>query len=169
MRLSAFLARLQLIPALLALLLAAPALGANDDRPRTTLKGIDRLGVYAQVSPLAESLGLSTSQVQNDVELRLRQSGILVVPIKDIELPWLAVTINATKATGTSAYAYNISVELRQLVSLFRNEFLCHASTWEKSYVVSMVGGQDSSLLRSTLSGLVDMFLNAYLEQNPKP
>lgn len=153
--------------------LAAPAWSLDTPEARSTLKGIKALRV--EIEPLPsdlEKLGLTHDQIQTDVELRLRQSGISVSDPLDTATPLLWVAFNSQHQTDSPVLGFSIKVEFIQFVRLSRNTRIrAPAPTW----TVDGVGTADvspSEATRTEIRGLlrdfVDRFLNAYLEQNPK-
>jgi hypothetical protein len=133
---------------------------------RATLKGVDSVLVAVEdMEPGAERDGLTQSQIQTDVELRLRQSGITVDPTSHYIL---YVNVNTVR-TDDGFYAYNIEVSFAQAVMLLRapETVLNFVPTWG----VGSVGTIRANRLRNVRSRVidhVDKFINAYLEQNPK-
>ena len=133
---------------------------------RATLKGVDSvLVVVEDLEPGAERDGLLQSQLQTDVELRLRRSGITVDPTSSYIL---YVNVNSVRTEG-GLYAYNIEISFAQAVRLLRNpETVLHfIPTWS----VGSVGTIRANRLRNVQSRVieyVDKFITAYLEQNPK-
>jgi hypothetical protein len=121
--------------------------------------------VVATLGPEAEQDGLATSQLQWDVDLRLRQAGIPVVPAAPCVLHVSVTTVRRE----IGLYAYAIEVAFLQPVRLLRNPKSVHhfAVTWSLGEV-GMVGATQLATLRSSVMGLVDQFINAYLEQNPR-
>lgn len=153
--------------------LAAPAWPLDTPEARSTLKGIKAMRV--EIEPLPsdlERLGLTHDQIQTDVELRLRQSGIAVSDPGDTATPLLWVALNSQHQTDSPILGFSIKVEFIQFVRLSRNRNIrAPAPTW----TVDGVGTADvhpSEATRTEIRGLlrdfVDRFLNAYLEQNPK-
>ena len=169
MRLNAFLVFRRIVLTVTLLLLTTPAWGADTPVERNTLKGITEVTV--DVSPIkseAERDGLRRSQVQTDVELRLRHSGIKVVPPSNLAVPCVFVRIHTLTLKEHRAYVYSIQLELYQGVSLQRDPLiLSHTATWSHS-IVGLVGAERVFTVRSDVDNLVDTFINAYLEQNPK-
>ena len=161
------------LTSVLLLSLAAAAWSFDTPAARATLKGIKALRV--QVAPLPpdlQRLGLAWDQLQADVELRLRQSGITVSDPGDTATPLLWVALNSQHQTDSPILGFSIKVEFIQFVRLSRNRNIrAPAPTW----TVDGVGTADvrpSEATRTEIRGLlrdfVDRFLNAYLEQNPK-
>jgi hypothetical protein len=97
----------------------------DNEFTRPTLRGLKEVGVLVEdLGPEIERSGLSITQIQTDVELRLRMAGIKVLSKEEyFETPWspyLYVHVNVFKAEAIRAYVYSISVELEQDVYLAR-------------------------------------------------
>jgi hypothetical protein len=116
-----------------------------------------------QVGTDAQKAGLTISQLQTDVEVQLRKAGITVVPASEGQLH---VSVWDMKRDSDPAIRFHISIEFVQSVKLDRAaNLLVPAVTW------SMNGFAETSDVRQVrliLSDLVNSFINAYLEQNPK-
>lgn len=144
-----------------------------------TLRGLR--GVYVVVETIRadiEDAGLTTEQLQTDVELRLRKVGVRVLSesewLATREKPYLYVNINVFKTDpgGDVYYPYSISVALIQQVYLRRrnsNEqlVLTPATTWNKG-LLGLLGRDKLRSVREDVGELIDMFINAYLAANPK-
>lgn len=167
MQVAAFLARRRIIVACLAVFLATPAWARDTNLDRASLKGLT--AVQVQVTPMdqdAERDGLTRSQLQTDIESRLRQAGIGV----DTSAPArLSLEVLTEKEPRSAIYVFNMTLALLQSVNLERNPVISDpaAATWSVAFggVVSAVY---LSQVRSAVSDLVDRFIAAYLEQNPK-
>ena len=136
---------------------------------RDTLRGITSVPVLIQLDPDASSHGLTSDQLQTDVELRLRKAG-LPVPNALGSGPYLYVEVGLMKGTGELNGAYVVYYE----VSFFQPAFVIPTSvtsvvpTWSYSRL-GVVGGDNlATTSRSTIADLVDKFINAYLSVNPK-
>jgi hypothetical protein len=137
---------------------------------QATLKGITAIRVLVEpLDPEAERDGLTTNQLQTDVELRLQKAGIKVTSSSaETGGPYLYLNVNTYKHPS-GLYAFNISLEFHQRVILERNRNVSvSAPTWSESFV-DLVGAQRLHEVRDKVADQVDMFINAYLEQNPKP
>jgi hypothetical protein len=168
-------ARLALILASVFLLsLAATAWSFDTPAARSTLKGIKALRV--QIAPLPtdlQRLGLAWDQIQADVELRLRQAGIIVSQAEATATPLLWVALNSLPRGDSFFVSFSIKLDLVQFVQLARDMSIgAPAPTWG----VDTVGTGDMhptetnrTAFRDFVRELVDRFINAYLEQNPKP
>jgi hypothetical protein len=156
-----------------AALLLAAACGMTlpawaDDGPgnRATLKGIPAVKVVVAPTILeGEWDRLRTDELETDVERRLREAGIAVLP-SATEV--LYIEVEARKTSGSPRYACSTRVELLQSVSLVREPGLTvFAPTWGLGRVEE-VSAYNLRSLRVTVGELVDSFIQAYREQNPK-
>jgi putative peptidoglycan binding protein len=164
---------------LTGLMLACPAgfqaSGSTDSKyARATLRGLSGVAVIVEsMDPEAERDGLMKSQVQTEVELRLRQAGIRVLSREDRLTtpgkPFLYINIHASKRSDINLYAYYVTVELNQSAWLDRDPAIDvpAATTWSISGGGS-VGGQRLRSVREDVLDYVDRFINAYLAENPE-
>jgi hypothetical protein len=119
------------------------------------------------VDPVLAPYTLSESQIQTDVELRLRKAG---VPLKSkgeyLSYPQFYVTLNAWEDGGL--YFYHIRIRLNEGVDLHRRpNRLTLATTWEDE-VFGTIGQKNLRNLRENIADLVDKFINDYITANPK-
>ncbi|OFV80454.1 MAG: hypothetical protein A2Y78_03875 [Acidobacteria bacterium RBG_13_68_16] len=169
MRLLTFLSRRRIVLTLALLLCTVPVWAGDGPLERASLKGITSLQALIEpVQPDAERDGLPTSQLEADIELRLRRAGIKVVPLAT---EVLHVHVNTVKHPDGLVYAFNVSVVFYQVVVPLRdirNQTSLPAVTWS----VALVGVVPTGKLRDVraeVADLVDQFITAYREQNPKP
>jgi hypothetical protein len=81
---------------------------------------------------------------------------------------FLYVNVYTWKPEVPSLYAYSLRAEFNQGFMLNRNpKIYSIAATWSISSG-GTVGTARVSCIRSAVSELVDRFISAYLEQNPK-
>jgi hypothetical protein len=152
---------------------AVPAWPLDTPEPRATLKGIAAIVVLVEsLKPDAERDGLSRDQLQTDVELRLRKAGIKAVSFGGVESSemLLYLNVNSSKSREVEIYGYSIDLEFLQQVLLARDPRVrTRTATWSTSQT-GIVGSRNLSRgVRDSVADLVDRFINAYLEQNPKP
>ena len=114
-----------------------------------------------QISPKAIEAGLMPEQVNTDVELRLRRSGIKVV---DSAPAYLYVQITALKPGPL--WAYSVRASLHQPAHLDSNGAPCLAETWTGGDVGIVGPDKFVSEVRSDIGDYVDRFINVYLAAN---
>ena len=147
-------------------LLTVPALASDIPNERATLKGLKAVNLTVErIDPEAEKDGLTKSQLQTDVESRLRQAGISVDHLSD---EYLYVDVNTLKGER-GVYSYSVHVEFHQSVMLVRDPKIIYygAATWSVGRM-GTVGSGHLREVREDVAALVDQFINAYLEQNPR-
>ena len=167
MRLLTFLSRRRLALGIVLLLPIATAWGQDSAAQRATLKGVAIVEVVVEaMDPVAEGDGLTRSQLQTDVELRLRQAAITVGPTLTGHL---YVNVDTEKSDHGQTYAYNVSVQYIQQVVLARDpKAPIFAATWETGGV-GMIAASRLREVRQDVANYVDQFVKAYLEQNRRP
>jgi hypothetical protein len=154
---------------IMLLILPGTVWGADADSDRTTLQGIK--GVFVSIKniePEIEKDGLTKSQIQTDVELKLRQSGLKVLSDKELlktpGMPTLNVYPQVFKSSQ-KFYVYKINVRLFQYVYLQRNGQGILAPTWSLGHLGIST---DVNYIRNQTKDYVDKFINAWLSVNQK-
>lgn len=141
---------------------------------RNSLAGLEEIKVIVeQLKPEAKKYGLTTQELQTDVELQLRQYGIRVLsPYEKHETPSyptlslrIAIIINEEIKVAAGA----IDLELSQTVLLRRDttKVFVDAPTWQQ-IGVWLVGVNNLKDVRKEVKDYVDVFINDYLAANPK-
>jgi len=156
------------------LFLESSILGINGLSNRATLRGLKGVGVLVEKLPAeVEKEGLDRNELQRAVESKLQSAGIRLLT-KEESLrapgePYLYININVNIAkTESDIYPYSIDLLLIQKVSLVRDPKLTsYAITWSTGGVGS-IGKQILSQLRESVEAMVDVFIKAYLAENPK-
>jgi hypothetical protein len=158
--------RRSLVVGISLLLLPASAWGQGSTAQRATLKGINTVEVVVEaIDPAAEQDGLTRSQLQTDVEGRLRQAGIVVGPTLTGHL---YVNVDTVKGEHGHTYAYNVSVQYVQQLALARDPKVpIFAPTWDTGGV-GMIAANRLREVRQEVANYVDQFIKDYLEQNPR-
>ncbi|MFZ5586897.1 MAG: hypothetical protein ACOZHQ_13335 [Thermodesulfobacteriota bacterium] len=147
---------------LTALAVAAPS--PADPGAPPALRGVKAVTVVVTgISPEAERDGLKRSDLQHDVEERLREGGIKVLAASERlqapGQPHLMVRFIDQKRSEMDFYAISIAVHLVQNVRLARdNKVVVPAETWGMTGVIS-VGAQELVSVRNLLLEYVDMFI----------
>ena len=153
---------------LILLLWAGLGQAYDSDVSRQTLKGIS--AVYVVIEEFQPELNryarlqkshLTRSQLQQEVEARLKKAGIAVLTreqwTKTPGMPALYININ-THEYEKYRYAYNIALELQQLVALQTNPAKkALAGTWSLNMTGVVHIGQLSAL-NGNVGELVDRF-----------
>jgi len=143
---------------------------------RDSLVGVE--GMTVLVEPFdseAKAAGLEEILFQNDVDLKLRLAGIKVLSWEEAAatpgVPILFIKIGVLKENiKRSPYAVATHVAFCQDVYLKRNPSItCESAvTWSQAGVLLVSKEVLKSCLREQIKGLTDMFINDYLEANPK-
>ncbi|MBU2495848.1 MAG: hypothetical protein KJ935_05065 [Candidatus Omnitrophica bacterium] len=153
---------------------------ANAAENRIPFHGLKTVAVFVEnIDQEAVKDGLSKEQIKIDVELRLREAGIQVVPVeKSLSLStpsYLYVIVNTVKFSSGLEYVYGTSVQLKQVVVLKRKKpaklpiAYLWATTWEKSEGVEITWVEDLvGNVREHINEKVDAFISDYLAENPK-
>ena len=164
------------IALILSAFLALPVLAEDSEVSRATLAGLQGVSVVVEdlqpnVQKYAAKFDLSGAQIRRDVEQKLREGGIRVVEGNEwLNLPGrpaLCVNVN-THETEKYWYAYDIKIELRQIVSLEANpKVRTLASTWSIS-ITGLANIGNLNLIRQDTGVLVGRFVQAYRAVNKK-
>jgi hypothetical protein len=158
------------------LILPGMVWGFNSETTRKTLQGIKGVNVTVDdINPEIEKDGLTRSQIQTDVELKLRTAGLNILTVEEAlktpGRPWIYVNANIQYFTRgkifRGAYICNLDLKLMQNVYLERNSKLSVASTtWSADGYLGKTPDLDD--IRSKIKDLVDEFISAWLSVNPK-
>jgi hypothetical protein len=151
-------------------LAVAGSYAEDEDVDRDTLRGLSGVHVVIEsVRPEIERAGLTKQQLQTDVELRLRQTGIRVLSKAEraqvLGWPFLYVNVHVLISTGMAIY--NIRVDLKQEAQLSANDSSAVVSTWSTGSLGRTGIANMPTDVRNSLRDRVDEFVNAYLSVNP--
>lgn len=139
-----------------------------------SLAKIDALYVFVQgLTEETKREGLTTEQIQSEVEDKLKQMGIRVVSeeegLKIAGSPVLYVSISVYKRTRTPAFVYHVDVGVLQRVTLVREPRIRPMSiTWNKGQLGYCPSISLAKSLRETVGYLMDRFQEDYRAANPK-
>ncbi len=162
--------------AILLLLTFIPVTAFEEDSPgsRITMSGLQGLRVVVEelqpnLQGYAAKFGLSSAQIKKDVEQRLRENGIRIMEgdewLKIPGRPVLSISVN-THETERYWYAYDITVELRQLAFLEANpKIKTLASTWSLS-ATGLANIGNLQVIRNDVGVLAGKFMAAYKMAN---
>lgn len=139
------------------------------------LKGIDKVIIAVELLGEEEiKMGLTMSRLQTLTELKIRREGIKVTNLKELsdkemlenvnvisKFPFIYVNVNVV------GKAFSINLQVNESVVLCRDKnILCSATTWQR--VGTGTHEDRPEFIISTLSELLDIFLNDYYKANPK-
>jgi len=159
---------------LLGITLRSPLFAINGKSNLATLRGLTGVGILVEkLPPEVEGEGLLRNHLQIEVEFKLRNAGIRIFTQEECRetpgKPYLYLNINVnTLKTESDIYPYSIDIVLMQEVSLLRDpKQTTYAVTWSVSGVGS-IGKGLLSQLRGSVADALDIFIKAYLSENPK-
>jgi hypothetical protein len=139
---------------------------AGDVFERTSLKGLKSVQVVIEeLTPDITKDGLNRDQIKSSVERQLEQAGILVE--QQAENAFYVHLDSAKNETG--AYSYALSLQLVQLVFLFRDPSLL---TWGTTWSLSLIGSvtpENLSEMEPLISRGVTAFVTDYHIANEIP
>lgn len=143
---------------------------ASASRSDDNLKGLDAFRV--EIETLTDDSlahGLTSSQIQTDVELKLRLAGVRVTQ-QVVGVPILYVVVNsveirAGQAVMGSAVAIDVAVLLD--VPTRTGRTLSDAWIWTRGHL-KVIGTDYADAVRGAIKDQIDAFLNSYRKANPK-
>jgi hypothetical protein len=144
--------------------------------PWASLRGLKGVGVVVEeLTPDAKRGGLDEEQLRMGVEWRLRQVGIIVLSGSDLrrvpDAPHLSISVAALQGKGRLAllFVYSAKVELKQSVTLVRDDSLnLSTATWALSGVSMIGSSRFRAGVHERVVSYVDRFIGDYLAVNPK-
>ncbi len=141
---------------------------SQTDAAVKTLKGFDSLKV--EVEPLAPDLikaGITTEQIQTDVETKLRQSGLKIKNANDTTFPYVVLFVSVNSIdNGVGGFAVSINTSLNQQIVLDREKSITSiAGTWESRSIVSVIK-EKVQAIRDFVSIQIGAFINAHRRAN---
>lgn len=134
-------------------------------------RGLNGVGVLVDaVKPEGQKAGLISSEVEAQVERRLREAGVRVLTraeaVETPGMPYLYVYVDTTK-TDAGSYAYVVRVSLNQGVALDRDSAIkVHTETWNSGNV-GAVAAEKLQQVGKAIDAKVDEFITAYHSANP--
>lgn len=124
------------------------------------LKGINAIFVLIEKLPEdAIEIGLTEDRLRTITELRLRKEGIKIE--EDGNIPYLYINVNIVEV------AFNVILSINEWTTLSRNPSIeCYAVTWQSFYTGTHTNKPE--YIVSSISNLLDEFLNDWYKANPK-
>lgn len=159
---------------ILTIVWPASVLADDSELSRSTMSGLSGIHVLVEsiqpnIQKHAQKAELSTVQIKKDAERQLIAAGIMTLSreewLKASGRPVLYININ-THETGKYWYAYDIKMELRQIVSLEINpKIKTLADTWSINITgVANIGNLD--LIKKDADLLLARFIQVYRSMN---
>jgi hypothetical protein len=160
---------LLIIAAMLAGISSAAA-KENDKQGGASLRGLKGVGVVVEdLAPDTVQEGFNTQLLQADVEQKLRAAGIKILTeqglMKATGMPYIYLNIFTFK--DDELYAYHITLELKQMVSLVRKPGISLSSSTWKACAGGTVGVKKISELRPFIADAADQFVSSWKAANP--
>ena len=145
------------------------AFAMDDDNSRATLRGLTEISVVVdKLSDEAANAGLSQEQLSGLMESKLAAARIQVGPSTGVSL-FLKVTVILPDPKSRS-YAYHISMELYQTVSLVRDSTVTVVTpTWSLGQLGTVGKAQIVQTVESAVSDFADQFTGAFYSVNAPP
>ncbi|MCW3100070.1 MAG: hypothetical protein JWL77_5688 [Chthonomonadaceae bacterium] len=156
---------------------ASSAPPAADDKPTfiaadgpDVLKGLKDVGVAVERFPQDFlTPALTMDAVKTDVELKLKQNGLHVLPVAEAQtarVPVLSINLNGFKAIN-GLFVYNINLFLKEDVAPTRTKSLVvtGAVVWQREFV-GATGELNLPAVRTDIKEDIDTFLNDYRAAN---
>jgi hypothetical protein len=136
------------------------------DITRETLRGLGGVVVVVEtVKSDAEADGLRVDDIQAEVESRLEEGGVRVLPHDvwraTVGRPWLYVSVNTMKYLFS--YFFSIDVQLKQDVTLPRQpSILTSSATWEMGSIGFVAIPEFSDKIRESVAAYIDSFISDF-------
>ncbi len=158
---------------ILVSLVCVPAAAGKTPEKRQADTLRDLSGVYFIVEDLGadvEADGLTTAQIRQGVELKLRHAGIYLMTETEWGRtpgkPFLYIRVNTVK--DGARYAYHLQVKLFQRVRLERYQAIppVQVPTWSAREEIGVIDAEKIQEVRKYLAGSMEEFIKAYLALN---
>jgi hypothetical protein len=137
---------------------------------RETLKGLPGVVVIVEtIRSDAEADGLNIESLQTEVETRLAEGGVKVLPHNEWKSaagkPWLYISVSTMKYL--MSYFFSIDVQLKQDVGLTRHPaIVTSSSTWETGSVGFVSVGEFSAKIHDSVINYVEQFIQDFKAVN---
>ena len=165
----------KVVVALVVTLLLLPGVSHALTDEQKALVGLHGVLVRVDaIKPEAERLGLKSSQIKTDAELRLRKAGVRVLTNEEWEQtpggPYLDVMIT-TDLGFSRRWAYRVDVSLHEIIPQ-AIRYDANGSPKTGALWSSKLGesnwGSNIKEIRQAVGDKIDAFINDYLAANPK-
>ncbi len=167
--------KIWIVVGLLLVCTVAVCISSTLTHQQRALERLNALKVNVLISDGAPRGSLLESQIQTDVELKLRSYGLKVWGKGDVAhkastllIGLGAVPVHYENSSVSIGYAFFVLVQLDDHVKILRNNNLTFAATWQGSTVAFADTDRFEEHARRIVSDYIDEFLNDYLAANPK-
>jgi len=153
------------------------SVSARTESEPESLRGLQGVGFVLVEDVLVDELpsilkkyGLTTEQLQSDLNLRLRKAGIPELPDKKLggAVNLLYVRITTHQEQRDQFLCFTIEVVFKEQATLKRNPATMALATIWESNSTGVVGLSNVKSLREGVFQQVDEFIKDYLSANPK-
>lgn len=159
---------------LLFLMSTQIAYAIDNEITRRTMSGLKGVSIVVEelqpnIVKYAQKVGLTREQIQKDVEIKLKSTGIKVFAMNEWlsapGRPMLYINVN-THEFEKYLYAYDIKLEFQQVVFLEANPSIkTIAITWSTNMTgIANIGTLNS--IRNNVGKMTDIFIEAYRSAN---
>lgn len=154
-----------LLPAALVLgFLASPA--AADGPVKEYLKGLNTVKLTISISQELVDAGMPGAKLRTQTELALRRAGMKVD--KNETGSAMQLDITGCKGPGTNVFACCVHISVNDTVKVARNGKDIITQVWGPDlYVLYLPNGVADDLMNTT-QARIDLFLNDWLQANPR-
>jgi hypothetical protein len=153
-----------------------PVFAIDTELTRQTINGLKGVNITVEniqpnIQKYAQKTGLTKENIQKDIDIKLKSAGIKIFNREEWlnapGRPMLYVNVN-THEYDKYWYAFDIQMELRQIVTLETNPSVkTMADTWSTNMTgIANIGTLNS--IRNSVGVLVEKFIDAYKLANQK-
>jgi len=130
--------------------------------------GVDTIMVMVEKLPkAANDHGLTKKSILSDVTLKLRLAGIVTGEFTPRH-PHVYVNVNVISVNSGKSSVYNVGVSLKHTVRTDFNHYVFGAETSTVGMLGITPAREMSRDVRDAIKDHMDLFLNAYLKENPR-
>lgn len=163
------------VVAIVLICLMTEAIKAQNDKgveiisAEEALRGQTSMSVYIDIKGIKD---IPESVFQSDIETKLQQNGITVLPLSNpLKFPLLLLSVGAgitTEGNGSYITYYHISLEYRQLFPISPNRVskLVKATTW-RDWTYGVMPSIQALSIRRYADDLTTEFIGDWLKVNP--
>lgn len=155
-----------ILPCLLAICLITSSGSAQETPKAFYLKGLRAVNLKITISKDVVNAGFQGARLRTMAELQLRKAGLQVD--RSQEAASMVIDITGVRGPGTNNYAIAISTSVNEDVRLMRNEDAIHTTVWGTDMYILYLPNQVPETVMETAQARIDVFLNDWLQANPR-